>query len=63
MESGFLVGQMVRTKGKFPGRAGKKLYKIVRLLPPSDDNLPRYSVRSVQDGVEWVAAQEALEPV
>jgi hypothetical protein len=62
MESEYLVGQMVRIKGHFPGRTGKKLYQIVRLLPPTDDNLPWYCVRSVQDGVEWVAVQDGLEP-
>jgi len=58
----YLVGQIVRAKGQFPGRAGKKLYQIVRLLPVADHELPRYCVRSVQDGVEWTAAQDGLEP-
>jgi len=62
MQYGYLVGQIVRARGQFSGRAGKRLYQIVRLLPPTDRELPHYCVRSVLDGVEWVTAQDGIEP-
>jgi hypothetical protein len=58
----YLVGQIVRARGQFPGRSGKRLYQVVRLLPPADSGPPRYCIRSVLDGVEWVTAQDGIEP-
>jgi hypothetical protein len=40
------------------------MYQIVRLLPPTaGDDVPRYRVRSVPDGVEWVVAQDRLRVI
>jgi hypothetical protein len=58
---GYLVGQLVRAKGRFVGRTGKKLYMVVRLLPAPAHDMPCYCVRSVPDGVEWIAAQDEIE--
>jgi hypothetical protein len=61
MQYAFIVGQTVRAKSRFPGRVRAAMYRIVRLLPPADDEMPRYHVRSVEHGVEWVVAQDGIE--
>jgi hypothetical protein len=61
MQYAFIVGQTVRAKSRFPGRVRAAMYRIVRLLPPADDEMPRYRVRSVEHGVEWVVAQDGIE--
>jgi hypothetical protein len=61
MQYTFSVGQAVRAKSRFPGRVRAGVYRIVSLLPPADDEVPRYRVRSVEHGVEWVVAEEGIE--
>jgi hypothetical protein len=61
MQYVFVVGQAVRAKSRFPGRIGAKRYRILRLLPP-DQQMPSYRVRSIPEGVEWVVAQDRIEP-
>jgi hypothetical protein len=61
MQYAFIVGQTVRAKSRFPGRVRAAMYRIVRLLTPADDEMPRYRVRSVEHGVEWVVAQDGIE--
>jgi hypothetical protein len=64
MQYTYFVGQMVRTAGRFPSQSGARMYQIVRLLPPTaGDDVPRYRVRSVPDGVEWVVAQDRLKVI
>jgi hypothetical protein len=61
MQYAFIVGQAGRAKGRFPDRVRAGMYRIVRLLPPADDEMPRYRVRSIEHGVEWVVAQDGIE--
>jgi hypothetical protein len=62
MQYTFIVGQVVRARSRVSGRLGARWYRVVRLLPPPDDEVPRYRVRSIADGGEWVVAQDRIEP-
>ena len=58
----YRVGQIVRAKSMIRERPQVILYQITRLLPPEADEIPCYRVRNVSDGVEWVVAQNRIEP-
>lgn len=62
MQYTYLVGQIVRAKSRLRDRPRVALYQVTRLLPSELDATPCYQVRSLQDGVEWVIAQDRLEP-
>jgi len=62
MQYAFSVGEIVRAKSSFQGRTCAERYQVVCLLPPTDGELPCYQIRSVRDGVEWVVAQDRIEP-
>lgn len=63
LQYAFCIGQIVRTKRRHPGRPSVAAYRVLRLLPAGEDDIPLYRVSSLSSGVEWVAREDGIEPL
>jgi hypothetical protein len=64
MRHAFSIGQVVRARGRVWDRPRVAVYMVTRLLPRARGlDFACYQVRSIPDGVEWIVAEDGIEPV